>query len=149
MKRLLYAEDLQAGDEIQLGSRTLSEDEIIAYAEQWDPLPIHTDREHAAAGPFGRIIASGLHTLGVYQALMVGSWGSRVANKAGKQLTIKFLRPVPGGTTLTGRTRLLTVTLRPERRDGLVTMRSELLDQDGHVVLEVLAEGVILMSPST
>lgn len=144
---MLFAEDLVPGSEHQFGRRALGEAEIIAYASEWDPLPIHTDPEFAAAGPFGQVIASGLHTLAVYQRLMVDAFGHRVVHKAGKRLDVHFRRPVLAGTTLTGSCRVLDVVLRPERGDAVLTMHSRLLDQDGNLVLEVAGEGVVLMRP--
>ena len=39
----LYFEDFEAGQVYELGSRTVTEDEIVAFASQWDPQPMHTD----------------------------------------------------------------------------------------------------------
>ena len=46
------------------------------------------------------------------------------------------------------RTRILDLTLRPERGDAVMHMHAEVLDQDGNVVLEIGMEGVILMRPA-
>ncbi|QPF82351.1 hypothetical protein IC762_21585 [Bradyrhizobium genosp. L] len=50
---MLYADDLAEGQTFQLGSYTISEAEILEFAGQYDPIPIHTDPVAAAAGPFG------------------------------------------------------------------------------------------------
>jgi acyl dehydratase len=50
------------GSVTDLGAFCFSADEIVAFARQWDPLPIHTDPRAAAAGPFGGLVASGLQT---------------------------------------------------------------------------------------
>jgi hypothetical protein len=68
---MIYAEDLHVGQEFEFGSMTLSEQDILDFARQWDPLRIHTDVAYAKEGPFGQVIASGLHTLAVYQRMMV------------------------------------------------------------------------------
>lgn len=144
---MLYAEDLEIGVEVPFGTWTFTEDAIIDYASQWDPLPIHIDPVAAKAGPFGQVIASGLHTAAVYQRLMVAAWGHNVVHKAGKTLTINLRRPVLAGMTVTGSTRLLEVTLRPERGDAFLRMFSTLVDTDGNLLLEVTGEGMVLMRP--
>ena len=68
---MLYAEDLREGQEFPFGSYSMVEDEMLAFARQYDPIPIHTDPAAAAASPFGGLIASGLHTMAIYQRLIV------------------------------------------------------------------------------
>ena len=50
---MLYAEDLAVGQRFELGSCTISEEEIVSFAKQYDPVPVHTDKEAAAEEPFG------------------------------------------------------------------------------------------------
>ncbi len=145
---MIYGEDLTAGQEFTFGSMTLSEDEIVDFAKQWDPLRIHTDLAYAKEGPFGQVIASGIHTLAAYQRMMVDGFGYDIAHKAGRELRLNFRRPVLAGTTLHGRTRILEITLRPSRGDTVMTMFGEVLDSGDNVVLEIHMEGVILMRPA-
>ncbi|MGE0254983.1 MAG: MaoC family dehydratase [Alphaproteobacteria bacterium] len=60
----LYFEDLTVGRRFTTEPAVLSEAEIIAFARDYDPQPIHIDRAAAEKGPFGGIIASGYQTLG-------------------------------------------------------------------------------------
>lgn len=60
---MLYAEDLIVGQRFEFGSYTIGEEEILRFARQYDPVPIHIDKEAAASGPFGGLIASGFNTL--------------------------------------------------------------------------------------
>ena len=53
--QILYAEDLTVGDWMDLGPVEVSRDEIIRFARQFDPLPIHID---GTESPFGDVIAS-------------------------------------------------------------------------------------------
>ncbi|MBW8901395.1 MAG: dehydratase, partial [Massilia sp.] len=57
-----YFEDFFVGQLIPLGSRTVSEEEIIAFARQFDPQPFHVDAAAAGASHFGGVVASGWHT---------------------------------------------------------------------------------------
>ena len=144
---MFYAEDLTVGSEYKVGSTTLSEQDIIDFARQWDPLRIHVDADYAKDGPFGEVIASGIHTLAVFQRMMVDGFGFDIAHKAGHKLELKFLRPVRAGTTLSARCRVVDVALRPERGDAWLTMHSDVVDQDDHVVLAIEMHGVVLMRP--
>ena len=44
---LLYWEDLQEEGALEIGSHTFTEEEIIAFARQFDPQPFHVDPEAA------------------------------------------------------------------------------------------------------
>lgn len=58
----LYFEDIEVGTVYDLGSFSVDRDEIIGFAEQYDPQPIHTDPEAAEQSIYGGLIASGWHT---------------------------------------------------------------------------------------
>ena len=45
----LYFEDFEPGQVFELGSRTVTEDEIVAFARDWDPQPFHVDADAARA----------------------------------------------------------------------------------------------------
>jgi acyl dehydratase len=57
-----HLEDFHIGDRYELGSWSVGEDEVIAFAEQWDPQYFQLDPERAVDGPFGGLVASGSHT---------------------------------------------------------------------------------------
>jgi len=68
-----YLEDLQVGQKIRAGSVTVSEDQILEFARQYDPQPMHADPQAAARGPFRGLIASGWHTAALVMRLAVDS----------------------------------------------------------------------------
>ena len=141
---MLYAEDFTAGREFPFGSWMLTEADIIDFGEQWDPLPMHIDRDAADQGPHGGLIASGLHTLVIYQRLVVEALWSRTAVVAGRGFErLRLRRVVRPGATLTGRALVTTVTRRPERGDALLIVEGRLVDQEGHIVLDLVSDGVI------
>ncbi|MCC9069695.1 MaoC/PaaZ C-terminal domain-containing protein [Arthrobacter cryoconiti] len=67
----LAAEHLPVGQSVDLGSHSVSEAEIIRFASEWDSQYFHTDPETAHESHFGGLIASGLHTLSIFQRLSV------------------------------------------------------------------------------
>jgi acyl dehydratase len=148
--KALYAEDLQAGMEFPFGRWPMTEEDIISFAKVFDPQPMHIDPEAAAAGMFGGIIASGLHTMSIYQSLLVDALWNDVAAKAGRNVNGRLRRPVRPGMVLTGKSTVLGVQLRPEKGDGILELRSELVDESsGEVVCIVEADAVLLMRPGT
>lgn len=144
---MIYAEDITTGQELPFGTWTVTGAEIVSFARAWDPQPIHIDPVAAKAGPFGEVIASGLHTLAIYQRLMLSAFGSELANKAGKEITMRMRRPVRPGMTLGGGIRVVDVRLRPERGDSLLTWHAHLVADD-QVVFEVQGEAVVFMRPA-
>ncbi|MFC5135939.1 MULTISPECIES: MaoC family dehydratase [Haloferacaceae] len=67
----IYFEDVEPGTVIDCGSTTVTESEVIEFAERFDPLPMHTDPDAAAEGRFGGLVASGYHTLSLSVRLLV------------------------------------------------------------------------------
>ena len=52
-----YFEDFHVGDTYDLGSTSATQEEIIAFARQFDPQPFHTDPERAKHSTFGTLVA--------------------------------------------------------------------------------------------
>jgi len=60
-----YLEDFIVGEVMETAPVTLRTDDIIEFAELYDPQTFHTDPEAAKSGPYGGLIASGLQTIAV------------------------------------------------------------------------------------
>lgn len=144
---MLYAEDLREGQQFQLGIYTISEAEILKFAGQYDPVPIHTDPAAAAAGPFGGLIASGFNTMAIYQRLVVEAIWTKVAGIVGRSFEIRLPNPVRPGTRITGRSEIQKITLRPERRDAVVIFRTELVNDEGRPVLILVLDALVHARP--
>lgn len=117
----LWADDLVVGTVIGLGTHTVTREEILAFAGQWDPQPIHLDDAFAAGHEFGGIIASGLHTLGVYQRLAVLGAYRHWQVIAGRALhDVQLTYAVRAGATLRAELEITAVRATDEAR-ALVT----------------------------
>lgn len=133
--RTVYAEDLRPGQHFDLGTYQVSEAEILDFAGTWDPQYFHVDAEASAAGPFGGLIASGIHTLAIFQRLTVDACFSKWHIIAGKRIrTLEFLRPVRPGDELRGEFVLEELTFDHRQRAELV-VRGTLTNQEGKPVL--------------
>ena len=61
---------VEIGTRFETSSILLTESETIQFATQFDPQPMHVDPSAAEHGPFGRLTASGWHTLSLTMRLM-------------------------------------------------------------------------------
>lgn len=133
-----FFEDYKKGATYVLGSFTVTEEEIIAFASQYDPQKMHTDRELSAQGPFGGVIASGWHTIARTMRLVVDNFLPFNGLAAPGIDELRWPRPVRPGDTLT-----LHATIEDARRSrskpdrGLLHILLELLNQDGEVVMSL------------
>lgn len=143
---MLYAEDIVEGRIFPFGTYVLSEAEVVDFARRYDPVAIHTDPVAAASGPFEGLIASGFNTLAVYQRLAVEAVWNNIAGIVGRGFEVRFARPVRPGP-LSGHARVESLTLRPEKRDAVLVLRSELVDDTNQPVLVLKMDALIRMRP--
>lgn len=138
-----YWEDFHVGDVRELGSVTVSEAEIVDFAQRFDPQPFHVDPEAAKATMFGGLIASGWHTTALFMGLFVravlldsASLGSPGVDE------IRWRAPVRPGDTLSGRSTI--ADMQPSSKDpgrGTIFTSNELRNQDDVVVMTLNARG--------
>jgi len=90
-------------DDIVIGVTEISsvyhvtEAEIVAFASRYDPLPIHVNREAAAASPFGALTASGVHVLAIRMRLLHDfAYGGGVIAAIGLD-EVRYLAPLRAG----------------------------------------------------
>ncbi|MFW0793991.1 MaoC/PaaZ C-terminal domain-containing protein [Gordonia sp. CPCC 205515] len=143
-----YADDLVVGHRYQLDSYTLDEAELVEFARQWDPQGFHIDAAVADAGAYGGLIASGIHTIAIYQRLSVTGVFDHWSVIAGRTLNdVRFLRPVRPGDTLTG-TVLIDAIEFDDRGRALVTTSAEIVNQDGSAVLTLVVDAYVRARPA-
>jgi acyl dehydratase len=138
-----YFEDFRPGQTVELGSRTVTEEEIVAFARQWDPQPFHVDADAARESVFGGLIASGWHTGAMWMRLYVDSLLGDAAGLGSPGLEeLRWLAPVRPGDTLTGRLEVLEATPSQRRPDrGTIRIRAEMVNQDGVTVMAMTSRG--------
>lgn len=136
-----YFEDYQAGAVYEYGWIAVTEPQIIAFANAFDPQLMHTDPTASQDGPFGGLIASGWHTAAVGMRLFVDHYVSRVASLAAPGMEeLRWPRPVRPGDRLKLRVTVESTRLSASRPDrGLVTTHLLVLNQDQQDVMSVKA----------
>jgi acyl dehydratase len=148
---LRYWEDFSVGDEVVHGARGVTEDEIVRFAQEFDPQPFHVDPGAAAESPFGGLIASGWHTAAIYMGLFVRSelLGSASLGSPGVE-ELRWLVPVRPGDVLTGRSRVIDAwPSETNRSRGTIVGEHELVNQRGEVVFRMRARGFIARRPAS
>jgi acyl dehydratase len=144
-----YWEDLTAGETVDIGSYTISAEEIIAFAKQFDPQPFHVDPEKAKESIYGGLIASGWHTCSIAMRLMCDAYVNYAASMGSPGLEeVRWLKPVRPGDTLRA-TRTIEEsrpTSKPDR--GLVLTRWDMYNQKGEHVLTMRGYGLFGRRPS-
>jgi acyl dehydratase len=142
-------EDFAAGQVYDLGSRTVTEAELVEFARQWDPQPFHVDPEAAKESVFGGLIASGWQTGAMWMRMYVDTMlGSAARGSPGIE-ELRWLAPVRPGDTLTGRLTVLEATpsaTKPDR--GTIRIRGEMVNQDGVTVMAMTSRGHFWRRPA-
>lgn len=138
----LYWEDFEPGQIIEIeGSTTLTKNEIMEFAREWDPQPFHIDEVAAEKSIYGGVIASGWHTGVVTMRLLVDGLLGKTASLGSPGLDeMRWLKPVRPGDTL--RARAVVHETRPSRSKpdrGTVKVTWETYNQDGEKVMTMTA----------
>ena len=144
----LYFEDFVPGQVYELGSQTVSEEEIVGFARQWDPQPFHVDPVAAKDSVFGGLIASGWHTGSIWMRGYVETMLGPSSQGSPGIEELRWLAPVRPGDTLSSRLTVLETALserNPAR--GTVRIRGEVENQDGVVVLSMVSRGHFARRP--
>ncbi len=101
---MLHHDDLEIGATVTLGTRTITKDEIIAFARAYDPQPIHIDEAAAKASIVGGLCASGFHTCAFLMRSLVDDMFANATSLGSPGVDeVKWMKPVRPGDRLTAR----------------------------------------------
>jgi acyl dehydratase len=134
-----YFEDFAEGDTVDLGTFQYTEQEIIGFARQYDPQPMHTDLAAARQSIYGGLIASGWQTATSYMRRLVDQVMRDSSSLGSPGIdNLRWMKPVRPGDTLRARFKVLETRLSNSRPDwGIVRSRGELVNQNDEVVMQV------------
>ena len=133
----LYWEDFLVGSVAEFGPRLVTREEIIAFAAEFDPQPMHMDEDFARATMLGGLAASGWHTCAIGMRMIADGFitNSESIGSPGVD-EVRWLKPVRPGDRLTlRRTILETRPLASRPEWGLVRFRFELFNQAGEKMM--------------
>jgi acyl dehydratase len=143
---MIYFEDLEVGAETLFGSYHVTREEVIEFAEKYDPQPFHLSDEAAAKTHFGRIAASGWHTAAMTMAVIaryvVADEQAGLGSPGIDEL--RWLKPVYPGDTLTVRGSIVDKTPSRSKPDiGSFRTQTTVSNQDGVDVMRFTS--IVLM----
>lgn len=128
----LFLEDFHVGDRFYSGEEILiTAEEIIGFAEQYDPQPGHLSEELAQSTPFAGLSASGWQTACITMKLMadLGFIGA-----IGAEVTITWPTPTRPGDRLHVDAHVASVRdsrTKPDR--GVVVLEYDTVNQDAEI----------------
>jgi acyl dehydratase len=131
-----FFEDYRPGEVICAGGVTLTEAEIVHFALQHDPQPIHLDRLAAERSIYGGLIASGFQvvTMGFRMLIQAGLLGESSMGSPGIE-ELRWLRPVRPGDTLYAEAEITDTRPSASKPDrGVVQVAYRILNQHREVV---------------
>jgi acyl dehydratase len=135
---------------IDLGSAQVSQPDIIEFASQYDPQPMHLDPNAASFTIYGGLIASGWHTGALFMRLLVRNLLANTTSLGSPGMEeLRWPAPVRPGDTLTARIEVLEARASNSRPNmGIVKWRGEMRNQDGTLVMGAIGTNFFSRKPS-
>lgn len=140
-------EDFEPGREIVFGPRPVTAEELVEFAQEFDPQPMHLDEEAGRQSMLGGLAASGMFTASAFMRMMCDAYLLDTTSQGSPGVDfLNFRRPVLAGDELTGKTIVLSRTPSRSRPGiGIIKIRNELTNQRGEIVCEMESAGMFLM----
>lgn len=144
----MYFDDLKIGMTVETAPAVIDKAKMMAFARDYDNIPLHTDEEYAKSTPFGRLIAPGVMSFLAVWAnyLEVDFFGEELL--AGKSTKIEWIQPVFAEDVLTA-TATITDLVKRNPKNGLVTVSFDVRNQHGELVLTDVTEAIVKCRPVT
>ena len=142
----MYFDELKIGMAVDTAPAVIEKEKMVAFARDYDNIPLHTDEEYAQTTPFGKLIAPGVMSFMSVWAkyLEVDFFGEELL--AGKSTKIEWLKPVFTNDVLVGKATITNLVKR-NAKNGLVEITIEAYNQDGILVFTDVTEAVVKCKP--
>lgn len=142
----MYFEELKTGMTVDTAPAVIEKEKMVAFARDYDNIPLHTDEEYAKSTPFGKLIAPGVMSFMSVWAkyLEVDFFGEELL--AGKSTKIEWLKPVFADDVLTGKATITNLEKR-NAKNGFVEVTIEAYNQKGELVLTDVTEAIVKCKP--
>jgi acyl dehydratase len=147
-----FFEDMEVGQNREVGSFTFTAELIKRFAAQFDPQRFHLDEEEGRKSLFGGLAASGWHVGSVCMKLMVadGQRQAREAAERGEKVAVlgpspgfrelRWIKPVLAGDTVSYSSKVESLRVSDKRPEwGIIHARATGTNQRGELVFSFLA----------
>ena len=138
----MYFDELKIGMTVEPAPAVIEKEKMLAFAREYDNVPLHTDEEYAKTTFFGKLLAPGVMSFMAVWAkyLEVDFFGEELL--AGKSTKIEWLKPVFAGDVLTGKA-TITNLVRRSPKNGLAEVSFDVCNQNGDLVLTAVTEAIV------
>ena len=138
----MYFDELKLGMTVEMDPAVIEKEKMLAFARDYDPIPLHLDEEYAKATHFGALIAPGVMSFMSVWAKYLEKDFFREELLAGKSTKIEWVKPVYAQDVLTGKATITRLEKRNEK-NGLVEISVEAYNQKGDLVLTNVTEAIV------
>ena len=140
-------EDFEVGRSIDFGPRTVEADEMIEFAAEFDPQPMHLDEAAGKESLLGGLAASGLFTTSIFMRMMCDAYILDSTSQGSPGVDyVNFRRPLMAGDTVRGRTTVLSKRISSSKPGlGFISVKHELFNQHGDLVCDMANSGMFLL----
>lgn len=138
----MYFDDLKIGMTVEIPPALIEKEKMLAFARDYDNIPLHTDEEYARTTIFGSLIAPGVMSFMSVWAkyLEQDFFGAELL--AGKSTKIVWEKPVYAQDVLHG-TATVTGLTRRNAKNGLVEISISAYNQNDSLVLTNVTEAIV------
>ncbi|WP_066550139.1 MULTISPECIES: MaoC family dehydratase [unclassified Sphingomonas] len=143
---MIYFEDIVPGTRRSFGSYLVTREEVLGFAERYDPQPFHLSDDAAAQTHFGRLAASGWHTCAMTMSMLVKHMSEQepaASLGAAGVDELRWLKPVYPGDTLRCETEVMETRASRSRPEmGTVRNKMTVFNQHDEPVMTFTAIGL-------
>jgi len=141
----LTFEDFKPGHFGRFGPRHVTREEILAFAAEYDPQPMHLDETAANASMLKGLSGSGWHLCSILMRMMFDGFIGRTASLGSPGVDdLRWLAPLRPGDDLTVDVEVAEARLSQSRPEtGIVTFKSVVRNAAGVVLCEMLSPIIV------
>ena len=138
----MYFDELKIGMAVETLPAVIEKEKMLAFAREYDNIPLHTDEEYAKTTPFGKLIAPGVMSfMSVWvKYLEVDFFGEALL--AGKSTKIEWLKPVFPNDVLKGNA-VITNLITRNNKNGIVEVSIMIYNQNDELVMTNVTEAIV------
>jgi acyl dehydratase len=138
----IWFEDFQPGHVAEYGPRIVTREDIIAFARQFDPQPMHLDDAAARQTLLGALSASGWHTCALVMRIIADGFILDSSSMGSMGIDeVRWTAPVHAGDALSVRATVLETRVSRSRPEmGIVSMFFEVFAENGETRRKVMTQ---------